>query len=60
VTTRQPLRFETKAAASAWLAETNNFGLIHDSAGRFIALQFADGAVWAFTAPDEMVLLPDW
>lgn len=59
-TTKPALRFATEQAANAWLAATVNYGRAHRAGVDFIALQFADGAVWAFTQADEMVLLPNW
>lgn len=60
-TTRRPLNFATRDAAAAWLKATNNYGAFHESCrGGFIVIQFHEGAVWAFTAPDEMALLPEW
>ncbi len=63
-TTKSPLRFETRAAATAWLKETGNFGFLHESnvIGQrgFIACQRDEQGVWAFVAADEMVWLPNW
>ncbi len=59
-TTKKPLQFDSASSAEAWLKSTGNYGLVHHGSRAWIALQFADGAVWAFTDRDEMVLLPDW
>lgn len=59
-TTRKAIQFDTRSAAEAWLKSTSNYGFIHDCSGYYIALQFADGRTWAFTAPDEMVVIPGW
>ena len=60
MTTNKALRFATLADAGAWLRATSNFGLIHNCGNDFIIVQFAEGQTWAFTAADEMVLIPGW
>ncbi len=57
-TTRKPLRFDSETAAETWLRDTHNTGRYLPDTGAIV--QFADGGVWAFTASDETVLLPDW
>jgi hypothetical protein len=59
-TTRKPINFSTKADAEQWLRDTGNFGFIHSAYRGYIIVQSADGAMWAFTAADEMVHLPEW
>lgn len=59
--TQQPLRFASKHEADGWLKETGNYGLVHPSTvSGFIIIQFHEGKTWAFTAPDNIQLLPEW
>lgn len=57
---QEPILFDSQFTARMWLNNTDNYGRIHAVHGGFIILQFTDGNVWAFTAPDSLQLLADW
>lgn len=56
----QPLRFETRERANAWLAETGHYGRFHEAGKQVLIVRFDKGQTWAFADAETLVSLPNW
>ena len=56
----QALRFATYQAATAWMADNDQYGMVHNTLRGFIIVRFHEGQQYALTSPTEGVRLTEW